>query len=175
MAIAALRDHAKASVWVFGTSVGTPMNPSNVKRDYLAVFERIRKADPDNALPRIRFHDLRHTAATLLLASGVHPKVVAEMLGHSSVRVTLDVYSHVTEPMQHQAATAIDGILDPQPALKVKLLPPTPTLVSRSVVGQGGRNATYTKAPRSLTGRGFESGDAEGARTLDLLRDRQAL
>jgi integrase len=44
----------------------------------------------------IRFHDLRHTAATLMLSGGIHPKVVAEMLGHATVAVTLDIYSHVT-------------------------------------------------------------------------------
>ena len=55
-------------------------------------------------LPRIRFHDLRHTAATLLLAGGVHAKVVSELLGHSSVAITLDVYSHVTPNLQAAAA-----------------------------------------------------------------------
>ncbi|MDQ1503142.1 MAG: integrase, partial [Actinomycetota bacterium] len=50
-------------------------------------------------LPVIRFHDLRHTAATLLLGKGIHPKVVSELLGHSQVGVTLDLYSHVTPTM----------------------------------------------------------------------------
>jgi integrase len=62
-------------------------------------------------LPNIRFHDLRHTAATLLLLAGIHPKVVSEMLGHSSVTITLSIYSHVT-PAIHRAATLImDQIL----------------------------------------------------------------
>ena len=61
-------------------------------------------------LPRIRFHDLRHTAATLLLIKGVHPKVVADMLGHSSVAVTLDVYSHVLEGLQEEAVAALNEV-----------------------------------------------------------------
>jgi len=58
-----------------------------------------------------RFHDLRHTAATLMLSAGVHPKVVSEMLGHSSVAITLDRYSHVVPTMQEEAALRIDQLL----------------------------------------------------------------
>lgn len=53
------------------------------------------KALSDAGLPKIRIHDLRHTAATQLLERGVHPKVVQEMLGHSTITITLDTYSHV--------------------------------------------------------------------------------
>jgi integrase-like protein len=59
----------------------------------------------------IRFHDLRHTAATLMLGRGAHPKIVSEMLGHSTVTITLDLYSHVTPTMQQQAADALDDLL----------------------------------------------------------------
>jgi integrase len=62
-------------------------------------------------LPRIRFHDLRHTAATLLLGRGVHPKIVSEMLGHSQIAITLDLYSHVTPTMQRQATDAMEAVL----------------------------------------------------------------
>jgi integrase len=62
-------------------------------------------------LPVIRFHDLRHTAATLMLREGVHPKMASEMLGHSTVAITLDLYSHITPTMQRQAADAIDRAL----------------------------------------------------------------
>ena len=62
-------------------------------------------------LRKIRFHDLRHTAATLLLGEGIHPKVVSEMLGHSSVQLTLDTYSHVTPTMQREAAATMDSVL----------------------------------------------------------------
>jgi len=64
-----------------------------------------------SGLPRIRFHDLRHTAATLLLLQGVHAKVVSEMLGHSSVAITLDRYSHVLPDMQRDAAAAMQQLL----------------------------------------------------------------
>jgi integrase len=64
-----------------------------------------------HALPEIRFHDLRHTCATLLLSRGVNPKVVSEMLGHSSVAITLDIYSHVTPHMQQAAADVMDAAL----------------------------------------------------------------
>lgn len=62
-------------------------------------------------VPQIRFHDLRHTAATLLLGQGIHPKVVSEMLGHASVAITLDLYSHVQPDMQRQAAAAMSVAL----------------------------------------------------------------
>ena len=64
-------------------------------------FEAHRKKA---GLPAIRAHDLRHTHATLLLQAGVHPKVVQERLGHSSITVTLDTYSHVIPAMQEDAA-----------------------------------------------------------------------
>ena len=62
-------------------------------------------------LPRIRFHDLRHSAATLLLGLGIHPKIVSELLGHSQVGITLDLYSHVTATMQQEAVRAFGGLL----------------------------------------------------------------
>ena len=66
------------------------MEATNVRRRF---FEPLLKCA---GLPGIRFHDLRHTAATLLLGEGVHPKIVSERLGHSRVGITLDLYSHVT-------------------------------------------------------------------------------
>ncbi len=65
-------------------------------------------------LPRMRFHDLRHTAATLLLARGINPKVVSEMLGHPSVAITLTLYGHVTPHMQQLAAETMDRLLGRQ-------------------------------------------------------------
>lgn len=62
-------------------------------------------------LPSIRFHDLRHTAATLLFVQGIHPKVVSEMLGHASVSITLDLYSHVLPNMQREAVGRMDELL----------------------------------------------------------------
>jgi integrase len=65
-------------------------------------------------LPPIRFHDLRHSAATLLLGLGIHPKIVSELLGHSQVGITLDLYSHVTATMQQEAVRAFEGLLGSQ-------------------------------------------------------------
>ena len=62
-------------------------------------------------MPDVRFHDLRHTCATLLLTKGVHPKIVIEMLGHSSVAITLDTYSHVIPELGEAAARAMEDML----------------------------------------------------------------
>ena len=62
-------------------------------------------------LTRMRFHDLRHSAATLLLGMGVHPKIVSELLGHTQIGITLDLYSHVTATMQRDAVRAFEGLL----------------------------------------------------------------
>jgi integrase len=62
-------------------------------------------------LPRIRLHDLRHTSATLALVAGIHPKIVQERLGHASIGMTLDIYSHVLAGMQHDAAAQVEGLL----------------------------------------------------------------
>ncbi len=62
-------------------------------------------------LPEIRFHDLRHTCATLMLSGGIHPKLVQELLGHANVTVTLDTYSHVLPGMSSGTADAMDEAL----------------------------------------------------------------
>ena len=74
-----------------------------------ALGDVLRKA----GLPHIRFHDLRHTHATLMLSQGVHPKIVSERLGHSSITITLDTYSHVLPGLEEAAAERFDGILNP--------------------------------------------------------------
>jgi integrase len=61
-------------------------------------------------LPPIRFHDVRHTFATLALRAGVHPKVVSEIIGHANISITLDVYSHAVPSMQEEAATRIAAL-----------------------------------------------------------------
>ena len=66
-------------------------------------------------VPRMRVHDLRHTGATLLLLAGIHPKVVSEMLGHSSVRTTLDWYSHVIPGLTEAATRMLGEYLSPTP------------------------------------------------------------
>jgi integrase len=93
---------------VFANAQGRPINPSNLlSRSYRPLLTRA-------GLPKIRFHDLRHTAATLLLDEGVHPKIVSEMLGHSTVGITLDLYSHVTPTMQQEAADTLDSLFGRQ-------------------------------------------------------------
>jgi integrase len=86
------------------TSKGTPVNPENLKKTYERL---IKEAD----VPKIRFHDLRHTHATMLLAQWVHAKVISERLGHSNIKITLDTYSHVLPNMQEEAANQIDALL----------------------------------------------------------------
>jgi integrase len=90
---------------VFPNMVGNPMECIDLRRRYFRPL--IQRA----GLPPIRFHDLRHTAATLMLRQGTHPKVVAEMLGHAQISTTLDVYSHVLPDMQAEATAALDRLL----------------------------------------------------------------
>jgi integrase len=90
---------------VFASEVGTPMNPSNLrKRSFTSLLKRAR-------LPQIRFHDLRHTCATLLLSRNVHPKYVQELLGHANIAITLDTYSHVLPGMGDHATRAMEDAL----------------------------------------------------------------
>jgi integrase len=90
---------------VFANEVGRPIAAGNLlKRSFEPLLRRA-------GLPRIRFHDLRHTSATLLLEEGVHAKIVSEMLGHTRISTTMDLYSHVTPTMQRRAADAFDAIL----------------------------------------------------------------
>jgi integrase len=97
---------------VFTTPIGSAVRGNHLLQRHFAPL--LCKA----GLPAIRFHDLRHTAATLLLLQGVHPKVVSEMLGHSTVSMTLDTYSHVLPDMQRDATAAFDRLFHPQPSLK---------------------------------------------------------
>ena len=71
---------------------------------YRSFYKIIKQAK----LPQIRFHDLRHTFATLLLKAGTHPAIVAAQLGHSSVKTTMDIYSHVLPEMTRTAAKEVD-------------------------------------------------------------------
>jgi len=89
---------------VFATPIGTPMDPSNLRRAWRHIVQAA-------GLDACRFHDLRHAHATLLLHQGVHPKVVSERLGHSSVTITLDTYSHVLPGLQAQAVAPLDRLL----------------------------------------------------------------
>ena len=77
------------------------------------VTHRFQKAVKRAGLPKMRFHDQRHTCATLLLAQGVHPRLVMEILGHSQIAVTMNTYSHVIPAMKQDVADQIDQILTP--------------------------------------------------------------
>jgi integrase len=119
LAVDALREHrtrqdgqraALGAVWrahdlVFPNLEGGAMNKHNVLfRSFKPLLQRA-------GLPAIRFHDLRHTAASLMLWQGIHPKVVSEVLGHASVAITLDLYSHVLPHMQREAVDRMNTLL----------------------------------------------------------------
>jgi integrase len=90
---------------VFAGEGGNPINPSNLRnRSFKPLLERA-------GLPRITFHDLRHTCASLLFQRNVHPKFVQELLGHASVAITLDTYSHMLPGMGSEAADAMGDAL----------------------------------------------------------------
>ena len=118
-AISALKRHRRAQLeermrlaglfadhgLVFASRVGTPVSRQDlVARSFKPLLKRA-------GLPDVRFHDLRHTCATLLLGRGVHAKLVQELLGHSTISVTLDTYSHVLPGMSDAAAGAMDEAL----------------------------------------------------------------
>lgn len=90
---------------VFCTKEGKPLDPSEFTRH----FQRLLKAA---GLPRLRFHDLRHTFATVSLQEGVSAKVIQEVLGHHSAAFTMQVYSHVTEKMKREATDKIGAVLN---------------------------------------------------------------
>ena len=89
---------------VFTTTIGTPIDKSGVHTAFKAI---LRAAE----LPNIRYHDLRHTAATLLLTQGVDPRTIMETLGHSQISLTLNTYAHVMPALQREAAAKMDAIL----------------------------------------------------------------
>jgi integrase len=90
---------------LFASEIGTPLDAQNiVNRSFKPLLKRA-------GLPSIRFHDLRHTCATLLLAKGVHPKLVQALLGHASIGITMDLYSHWAPAMGDQTAAAMEDLL----------------------------------------------------------------
>jgi len=86
--------------FVFTRADGRPHDPNDFSREFDRRIKRL-------GLPRIRLHDLRHTWAALALQAGIHPKVVSERLGHSTIAITLDIYSHVTPTLQREAADIV--------------------------------------------------------------------
>ncbi|MER9125407.1 site-specific integrase [Mesorhizobium sp. M0959] len=90
---------------------GAPIQPRSLTHEWVRIIGK-------TSLPRIRFHDLRHTHASQMLSAGVHPKVASERLGHSSIGITLDLYSHVMPGMQADAAEQVDAAI--RSAVKAK-------------------------------------------------------
>ena len=91
---------------VFSKPDGKPLLPDSITVAWRNLARR-------SGLKGIRLHDARHTHASLLLKQGVHPKIVQERLGHASIAITLDTYSHVAPGLQQQAANGFDDIVLP--------------------------------------------------------------
>ena len=85
---------------------GDFLYPDNVSADFKKLVEKA-------GLPAMRLHDLRHSAATMLLAMGIHPKVVQEILGHAQISMTMDTYSHMLPTMQREAMEGLDNLFGP--------------------------------------------------------------
>jgi integrase len=113
---------------VFAHPDGSPLDPGSVSHTF-------RKIIIKEGIPHIRFHDLRHTHATLMLKAGVHPKIVQERLGHGSIAITLDTYSHVVSGLQEAAAQRFEGTLDGE-VLKILTKPLDQTEECRQNVGK---------------------------------------
>ena len=90
--------------YVFAGELGQPIEPDRFSKVFIKLVH-------ESGLPRIRLHDLRHTSATLALRKGIHPKVVSERLGHSSIAITLDVYSHAVPALQQDAADQLAELI----------------------------------------------------------------
>jgi integrase len=91
---------------VFANTEGKPIDPGVLSHNFGRIVKRV-------GLEGVRFHDLRHTFASLMLLRGAKPKVISEALGHSSVAFTMDVYSHIIEGMQQDAMALLDEVLPP--------------------------------------------------------------
>jgi integrase len=98
---------------IFSDPEGKPLLPNTVTHAWIKLVRRI-------GLKNIRLHDARHSHASLMLKQGIHPKVVQERLGHASIQVTLDLYSHVAPGLQKAAAVRFDEWLAPQGTVPVK-------------------------------------------------------
>lgn len=92
---------------VFSNSDGSPLLPNSVTHAFIKTVRRL-------GLREVRFHDLRHTHASLMLKQGIHPKIVSERLGHATIGITLDTYSHVTPGLQEAAALRFEQCLQQQ-------------------------------------------------------------
>ncbi len=104
---------------MFTSTIGTPLEQRRLDREFKLLCDAA-------GLRRIRFHDLRHSAASILIAQGVHPKAIQELLRHSSIQLTMDTYGHLFDEMQRETADKMDAVLAPIPepvAVKVAVKP----------------------------------------------------
>jgi integrase len=92
---------------------GTPYDPEYISRNYRRVMKEY-KICTELDIPYIRFHDLRHTYATLMLTADVNPKIVSSLLGHSTVSMTLNTYSHILPNFNQEAISKLENLLAPQ-------------------------------------------------------------
>jgi len=99
-----------AETLVCGRYDGRPRSPRAFTKEF-TVFMKALRSSGRRDIPRVIFHGLRHSHATQLLRSGIHPKIAQERLGHSTIAVTLDLYSHVSQSMQDRAALQVDKAL----------------------------------------------------------------
>jgi len=104
----------RESDFVFCDAHDRPMAPDTVSHNFSKIMKRL-------GFSRVRFHDLRHTHATLMLKQGVHPKIVSERLGHATVNITLDTYSHVLPGMQDAAVIAFEEAMKPRELIEVMI------------------------------------------------------
>jgi integrase len=106
---------------VFATPTGSPIDPSNLRRTWSIILRRA-------SVGHVRFHDLRHAHATLLLQQGAHVKVISERLGHAGIGITMDTFGHLLLGIQAQAAARLDTLFDP----------PAPWVSNRWAIAHGG-------------------------------------
>ena len=102
-------EHAKAGAYIFGNPAGGLRSPNEVGRRWRRRVLAAQQVMPD--LPTVTLKGLRHTHATLLLQAGVQPKVVQERLGHSTIAITMNIYSHVMPSMQRDAVDRLSAIM----------------------------------------------------------------
>lgn len=127
--------------YVFTAEDGYPLHPERIKVKF---GELVAEA----GVRRIRFHDLRHTSATLALAAGIHPKVVSERLGHSSIGITLDLYSHVTPSLQAEAAEKLGAVLLGR---RMSVAQPSSASIARTGTTCVSRGAGSAGPPRAIS------------------------
>lgn len=110
---AMLGEPLKEEALLFSNFNGRPLLPDTITHAWIKLVRR-------TGLAGIRLHDARHSHASLMLKAGIHPKIVQERLGHASIQITLDTYSHVTPGLQEAAAARFDDLVTPRRKIEAK-------------------------------------------------------